>query len=445
MPTQVEIVPATQVTRVQQKGVIHLETPKTEPAPQAPAKPAPAPKAAPAPPSPEPKPVKASDDFYGKLRQKAEHPKPEAEVKLADKPTEPAEPTEPEAEAPDETEEEVQPSAEKVGEVTPPEGVKTDTKKAKVNPWKLVEEYKGARAKLEQEIVDLRKMIPREEERKQELERLQKAEQKAKELEEEIKYVNYQKHPEFQEKYEKPYLDAWKRAVAELGELTVEDTASGTERPATPQDLADLVNLPLSKARELASERFGEFANDVLFHRKELRRLFEERSTALEKAKTESVEREQKLTQQRVEQEKHLRSTLKEVWDKASEAALTDPDNAEYFKPVEGDEERNALLQKGYELVDTSFTKSPLDPELSQEDRVALVRKHAAIRHRAAAYGTLKYLLAKEREARRAAEQKLKQFADSMPGTEAAPQAPEAGKPTSAWDSVMQNLRARAK
>ena len=267
-------------------------------------------------------------------------------------------------------------------------GTTEDPKKGKVNPWKLVDEYKAKVAKLEADHVEVSKRAIPEDQWKKTNETLAQRESRLKELEEEIRYVNYSKSEEFKTKYQQPYEKQWQRTMAELGELTVE-TADGGIRPLAANDILDLVNAPLGKAHEMAVERFGDLAPEVMAHRKEIRKLFDEQSSALDEARKSGADREKSITEQSKRQEAELGSYIMQTWSKANEEVMDDPKNKEYFTPIDGDQEGNLLLAKGYELSDRAFSENPKNAK-TKEERDAIVRRHAAVRHRAAAFGRLK-------------------------------------------------------
>jgi len=291
-----------------------------------------------------------------------------------------------------------------------------DTKDKKVNPWKLVDEHKSARAKLETELVELKKLVPNEEIRKREMAELEQYRKRAKELEDEIRFVNYEKSPEFQDKYQKPYKEAWTKAMGELGELTIEQE-DGSRRQVSPNDLLRLVNAPLGQAREMAETMFGAFANDVMVHRKEIKNLFEKQASALEEARTKGAERERAMLDSYQNMTQTMQKTVSGHWQKAQEAALADANIGKYLKPIEGNEEHNTRLTKAQELIDQAFRENPLDPRLTEEQRESIVKRHAALRNRAIAYGPLmnenKTLQARVTEL----EEKLKQYQGSAPET----------------------------
>jgi len=339
------------------------------------------------------------------------------------------------AEAPETPEAPTEPA--KAGEAAP---------KGKVNPWKLLDEHKTARANAEKEIAELKKLVPNAELRKQEIAEIEQIKTRNKELEDEIRYVNYQKSPEFKDKYQVPYEKAWSKAMNELKEITVQD-ADGRERPVAPQDMLDLVNAPLGKARELANTMFGDFADDVMAHRKEIKNLFEAQATALEEARTKGAEREQKQAEESKTRHEAMIGQINETWKKAIESSSKDEQNGKFFTPVEGDQEGNLRLSKGYEIVDRAMSefRKISDPSLSREDRAKMIERQVAVRNRAAAYGRMKHIIT-QREARIAElEKELAQFKGSTPETTTGQPAKEGGPALSAHDQMISDLIKRAK
>lgn len=346
--------------------------------------------------APPPKRGSAMDRLNQELRRKAGMEEP-PETKPKESPTPAASPIAPAAgeepppgEAPDATSKE-SPAA-------PP------TEKKKVNPWKLIDEHKAARAHLEKELIELKKTLPDPELQKKITAEVENIKKRNAELEEEIRYHNYRKSTEFSEKYEKPYEDAWQKAMHDLGELTVSD-ATGNERALTPEDILALVNMPIKQARATAIEAFGDFANDVMNHRNKLRDLFDAQNQALEEARKNGAAREETLRKQFQERAEKFNTEIQSVWTEANNEVMSDEKRAAFFKPVEGDEEGNKRLAHGYELADKAFATPNLnDPRLTPEQRKGIVRLHAAIRHRAAGFGRAIY----QRDQARAEVERLK-------------------------------------
>lgn len=414
--------------------------PSTQSPDPAPTVPRPVTAAPPVPPPVEPKvdkhapfENKSKKEFFNRLKEKSgiktkteDPPAPPAEPKEPTEPTEPTQPTEP-------TEPTTEPTT-------------TDPKtKTKVSGWKMMEEWKAKALDLEKQLLETKKLIPDEVSRKTEVERLTKAESRAKELEDEIRYVNYAKSDEFKEKYDQPYSASFARAMQDLAEIAVQDAQTGDTRPAEPRDLLEIVNLPLGKAKEKAIELFGDFADEAMDHRKDVRKLWEDRVKGLDNARKTAAEREQQIQQHYQSTTTELQKFLHENWDKANEAVRQDPEHSEFFNPLEGDEERNSILEKGYEFADQALQGNPMDPSLKHEERVSIVKRHAALRNRAAAYGILRHLLAKERADHKTTQEKLKQYEGSTPNTQGSRTATVNGQPTRTTDQVFARLRGLAR
>lgn len=340
------------------------------------------------------------------------------------------------------------PKAEETATETPPveqstestETSKTTEKPKKANPWKLIDEWKAKAAKLEQDIVQLKSSgVPKEVQ-----ERIDKAEARAKELENEIRFVNYEKSDEYKEKYFAPYENAWKRAMSDLSEITV-DNGQGAQRPVTANDMLQLVNLPLGKARELADQIYGAFADDVMAHRKEIRSLFDAKNAAVEEARKNGETREKQLQEQFQKSHAEVTAQIKEHWDKSNQLASSDEKYGKYFTPVEGDEDGNQRLAKGYQLVDRAFAENPMDPKLSAEERKSVVRRHAAVRNRAAAFGRLVLQLSQKQSQIDALTKQLDGYKNTEPPTTGSRIQPNGTAPTSARERVFGKLREMAR
>lgn len=382
-----------------------------------------------------PKPTKAT---------KPEVPaKPTVELDEDGEPISPAEPT-----AEEETATAGEPGSEETAETPSTDETPAADKGKKISPWRMVEQYKAKVKTLEKQLAD-RKTAPEAGEPPKEFkERLTKAESRVKELEDEIRYVNYQKSPEFTEKYSKPYEAAWKRATAELGEVSVTDT-SGAQRPATPEDMLALVNLPLGKAREYADNLFGPFADDAMAHRKEIKALFDQQQQAISEAKTKANEWESSRSETVQKQHAEISKAVSESWEKANQDVLTHSKYGQYFVPRENDPEWNQRLAKGFELVDRAFSDAnPRDPRLTPEQRRTIVERHAAVRHRAAAFGPLRNENETLKSRVAELEKELEQYSTSE-----APQGGGSGKQTpkgqqaasDPWDRVRQGVRKYAR
>jgi hypothetical protein len=274
------------------------------------------------------------------------------------------------------------------GEAAPAVDPKTG-KPAKVNPWKLVDEYKAKTAKLEAELLEAGKRgIPKQEWDATQ-QKMTATEKRAQELEDEIRYVNYAKSKEFNDKYQAPYEESWKRAMGELKDVVLEEGES--QRPMNANDLLELVNMPLQKARAEAERVYGSIANDVMAHRNEIKRLFDDQSKALDDARKNGAAREKETAERFNRERGEITKSISEHWAKTNESVTKDEKYGKFFVPVEGDEHGNQRLAKGFGLADRAFSENPLAPGLNAEQRRSIVERHAAVRNRAAAFGRLVY------------------------------------------------------
>ncbi len=305
-----------------------------------------------------------------------------------------------------------------------------------------MEEHKGRAAKLESEIVELRKMVPNEAARKAEVAEMEQTRARIKDLENEIRYVNYAKSPEFKEKYEKPYQQAWQKAMKDLKGLTIENPDTGESRQLVADDILDLVNLDdLRSAKLKAREMVGEdFASDLMAHRNKIKELFESQKEALDAARTNGEERNKQAMDQWTAANETLNKQVGETWTKANDTFIRDEKYGKYFTPVEGDQEGNQKLAKGYELVDRAFKENPMDPRLTPEQRESIVKRHAAVRHRAAAFGRLVALNEHAKNRIAELESELAKFNGSVPsaagGTAAKATVPALSAKDAMWESL---------
>jgi cell division septum initiation protein DivIVA len=329
-----------------------------------------------------------------------------------------------------------EPPAEKPPELLDENGKPVDRKKT--SPWKLTEKLNAKNRDLMRELVELKEKMGKATNLEQELKRIETVEARNKELEEEIKYQNYSKSSEFTEKYQKPYEAAWAKAAKELAEIEVLDESGAVARRANSQDLIALANMPLGQARKTANAMFGDSANDVMLHRQRIIDLSEAQREALDNSRKAGTDREQQWSA------KHQAIT-KEVgtlWEAANTEAAS---KLEYLKAKEGDTEWNGALDKAKSLVDTAFSQSPADPNLSPEQRAKVVKSHAAIRNRAIAYSTLKTENSRLKAELAKRDEKLKQFEDSEPTAgNGSREAAQAQQPADPMARAMQRLQKSA-
>lgn len=360
-------------------------------------------------------------------------------------PPEPEEtPEAPEQEQPTETPEQSE-------QETPPKPAEAPKKEKKLSPWRLLDDAKKVinewKLKAEAASAELEKIrsgAPAEPP-KEFTERLTKAETRAKELEEHLRYLDYQKHPEFIEKYQKPYEAAWKRAMTELGEVGVTDPATGQVRAATADDMMKLVTLPLGAAIQQAKEMFGEYAPYAIDHRNKIKELFDTQQNALKDAKEGGAKREQEMRQKEEAQRTEAAKAIQQTWESENRAISNDSQIGHYFTPVEGDQEGNTALVKGYQLVDKAFAENPQDPNITPEERTARIKRHVALRNRAAAFGRLRRWHEKDQATIAELKKELEQYKSSEPGsTTTTKPAKEPSQPADHWQGLTARLRQKA-
>jgi hypothetical protein len=353
------------------------------------------------------------------------------------------------------------------GEVTPPEtppepGIvpqpnAVDPKTGKrPNPWHLLKAEKEARAAAEAEVQRVKSGVVPEQERTALTARVEKAEARAKELEDHIRYVDYEKSTEFKEKFDAPYVASWERAMSELSEITVTDPGTGQPRAVTADDLVKLANMPLQAAQDASDELFGKFASYAMTHRAEIKKMSAARAQALKDAREQGAQREtqtrEQQTKQLTESVKFTRDTFKEI----NSAILADPKIGVDFQPIvppEGQQlsaeetEWNDTLAAGYKLVDDGWAANPTAPNLTEDQRKMIIARHAAIRNRAAGWKPLKLKLRRVEKALAAAHKELEQYRESIPA--AGGSVPSSrngnGRPASARDSMWSNVERRMK
>lgn len=292
------------------------------------------------------------------------------------------------AEAPGDEPDELEDSPEKPQkpEAAKPE-VGKDGKEKKVSPWKLIEEYKQKLAKAESEKLETEKRAVPADKWKEKEAALEASQKRLTELEEEIRFSNYKKSKPYQEMQDK-YKGAWTKAMSTLSEITLQ--GENGERAMTPNDLLELVNLSDVQAKRAAIDKYGDLEGLVMQHRDKIRDLADQQATEEEKARSEGAMREKTKLEEVQKKYTEVTSEIKDTYTKANQQASDDPKNGKYFKPIEGDQDWNQRLAKGFELVDRGFNESPLQDGISPEERRARVERHVAIRNRAAAFGPLK-------------------------------------------------------
>ena len=197
---------------------------------------------------------------------------------------------------------------------------------------------------------------------------LKKLEAKVAQLSDALKYADYSKSPEYEEKYVKPIKTRLENTIKLVKKLPV---MSG-ERFGTPEDVEELYALWLrnpAQALSVAKERFDAAAQLVLDQVAGIAEANEAATSALEEFRKDMSEREAKRT-----------ARLHEIW---SETIKTETEKRPDLFKFDEDAELAPIAKKYAEFADAAFLGNP---ELAPEE---LVRIQALVRTMAAAFGPI--------------------------------------------------------
>jgi len=228
-----------------------------------------------------------------------------------------------------------------------------------------------------------------ETERKQLADKLAAVEKQFNEVQEELKYQNYQRSDEYKKNYEKPYHDAISRAHQEIAEFTVneEDRTQAPdgdgkypmkERQATPADFDEIYGMKLGPATKLASKKFGPEALPIVMnHYNAIRGLAQKALGALNEWKEKSAQREKDMATQRVQTAQQVEA----LWTQVN--ADIKAKNPDLFDERKDNKEWNENLAKGTAMADAYFSDRTNMPV---QQRVVF---DAQVRNRIAAFPAL--------------------------------------------------------
>lgn len=242
-------------------------------------------------------------------------------------------------------------------------------------------------------------------------ERLTAAEERAAKLEEQLKFTNYEKTDEFNQKFGKPFERAWNRIIKTISELP-QTNPDGSVRRGTNQDLAALMQMERPEARRAAKEWFGdEDYQDVMKYRDDLLQMRLEADAAVEEWRKNGEARSAEEKAKAVQEQQKAAAAQKqasELWQK--NILALDEKYPKWFKPIEGDDEGNKMLETGTALANQLFSDHSTWP---MEKRVAF---HAAVHRKVAGFDRL--ALQNHRLTKRVSEleEELKQYSSSEPG-----------------------------
>lgn len=308
----------------------------------------------------------------------------------------------------------------KPDETPKPEDDKTKTQQTQQKPSKaseLRQAYETQKAKLRQLEADLAaknaeletvKSKPSEDPEKKTLqERLSEREKRLQDLENKIRFKDYQESQEYKEKYYQPFVDAFQTGRRKAASLKISGE-DGNVRQGAAEDFDRLVQADDDTAADLAEELFGSKSAQVMYHRERVMELNDARTKAVEDYKKAGSEQEKQSREQYDAHQKRMSEAFKTATTQAIEKY------PELFKPTEGDQKGNDLLQKGFALADSAL--SGLDHEGKPIPPERIIAIHAAVRNRAAGFGRMVHLYRSSQEKIKSLESDLKKYSSSEPG-----------------------------
>jgi len=235
------------------------------------------------------------------------------------------------------------------------------------------------------------------------------------EIENHLRYRDFEASSDYQENYQKPYINTATEATNRATQLKVQNAADGTSRTLTPEEFWQIVHKDDADAAINAAEAiFGEGSakvNFVIERRNEILLAHQRAEAAKAAFKKEGAERTRRQQEEFQRKGTERAAMFKKLMTDGIEKA------PELFKPEEGDNEGNALLEKGFSLVDRVFSGgAPIkegDAPMSPEEMIAA---HAEIRNKAAAFDRIAHKNAAMRSRIAELEAELSEYQKSDPG-----------------------------
>lgn len=260
----------------------------------------------------------------------------------------------------------------------PKQEVDADNPKVKAEELRVA--YKGLKKKVKEEyepqikeLSTLRAKVKEFEERgesqtKTTQEEIAAVKKRNAELENHIRFANYEQSKEYQEQFQKPYEDAWGNALRELKGLTmkIEDSKTGEEivREVTQADIAYFANLDPAARRTEINRLFPEDKEEVKRHINQISHLADKSEQAKAKAKADAETHAKAQT----EQQQQSQQARAKFWKESNEALAAK--YPKWFAKADDDAEGNTLFDRGTALADLAFNPNDLSPE-----RIAMLPK----------------------------------------------------------------------
>ncbi len=240
-------------------------------------------------------------------------------------------------------------------------------------------------------------------------EQYESAEKRAKELEERIRYVDYKESPEYEEKFHKPFVNAYQAGRTKIGSLRIIERKNDADeviqpgRKATAEDFDAIMQIPDDgQAAEVAERLFGPMSNLVIYHREKVLDLNSQRTNAIEEFRKTGTQKQQEAATQM----QALQDKVKATFKQSVETGINK--YPQWFKADEGDDQGKQALEKGMLNVDTIFSENKYHPE-------QLAQVHAAFRNMAGAFPFVALKLHRAESRLKELEGELEAFKKSEP------------------------------
>lgn len=246
------------------------------------------------------------------------------------------------------------------------------------------------------------KTASQDETRVKQLQELLDNERKARaEIEQELKMTAYERSQEFKDKFQKPYMDAYKMGRQKAASLKVQEVKNDVDevvrpgRQGTEADFDTIMRIDDDDtAAEKAAELFGPVkAQAVLYYRERVQELHNSSRSAIEDYRNNAATREKEMIEARTRQEQQQAEMAKanaETFRKLVDEGIKA--RPEFFTPAEGDTEAAEVVKRGQAVADSLFsginpkTGRPYTPD-------GLVKFHAFVRNAVAAHGHILHKL----------------------------------------------------
>lgn len=235
------------------------------------------------------------------------------------------------------------------------------------------------------------------------------------ELESQIEFLDFKQSKTFQEKYQKPYVEAWARALSDFQRLKVRipgeidpqtEQPTFTTRAATQEDLLSLANMDLSEMDAKAHEMFGLSAPRVIAHVEKIRELSAAQEGAIAEAqKTSGERRKAAAAESLLGQNKR-----NELWQNSNKELVTK--YPKLFSEVPEDAKGNELLTKGRLEAERLFNPTKGN---RFENPEAEIKGHALMWQKIANHDRLVFWLKRTRAELAEAKKSLDEFEKSEP------------------------------